>query len=833
MLGRTLFALSLTVILAVLLLGVGGWLSIRRSLPPEFEFHRAAVRDTVTVWRDSFAIPTILASNSLDAFFALGYLHAQDRLWQMDLARRIAAGRVAEILGKEALPLDLLMRALDLQSMARRLWDSLHPLSRRILQRYAEGVNFWLRHHRGNLPPEFLLLGYTPEDWDELHSLSIARLMAFDLAFCFWSDIAMGALAEELGERARELLPGYPPSAPTVVDELFSVPSPIPPDTGLISKELNVPPIPPGFRAWALAAISPLRSFLGRTSGQGSNAWAVRTATGAVLANDPHLLLGLPARWYPVSIVSPEYEVAGLTLPGLPLAIIGRNRFVAWGVTNLMADESDFFIERIDSLNPLRYWDGVQWRRFQRWRDTIRIRGSPSVVVEFLRSRNGPVISAYHLFAAPRFLFRHSVVDTAAHPFLRRYRLSYRWAAAERCSDEVLAAYRFGRARSWEQFHQALQTWGAPTLCFVYADYRGTVAVQAAGYLPRRDTTLPESVWAFPLPGWEPRYQWAGVLSAGELPRLLNPRHGFVVSANQKFSRNLTLPLSYIWEPPSRAERLTELLLQRGLSYTLSDAERMQSDVLSPYARRMMSVLMPLLDRFPHRSPSEQRALQHLRNWNAVFDRQSVGATLYSVLLQRLLANSFGVHLSERALREYLFLSNLALRRLAELVHEPNSPWFDNPRTPERESLTEVLHRSLREALDTLRQRFGEAPEQWHYARLHTLRLEHPLGLHPLLRPLFCRGPYPSAGAPTTVNTGEWHLWRPFEQALGASARFAADVGDTKWSVVLPGGISGNFLSPHYGDQVPLWLYGGAIRRSMGIPPTGRRSLVFAPGAVH
>ncbi|MCS7169844.1 MAG: penicillin acylase family protein, partial [Candidatus Kapabacteria bacterium] len=588
---RYVFTIPVTVLVALLSLITGGWLFLQRSLPPEFAEVPSHVRDSVTVWRDSFAIPTIVAAHTMDAFFAMGYLHAQDRLWQMDIARRVALGRVAEILGAEAFPLDYLMRTLGLERIANSTWDSLHPVSRAILRSYAEGVNTWLQQNSSRLPPECILISYTPEPWEPIHSLAIARLMSFDLAFSFWSDIAMGTLAEELGmERAWELLPNYPPNAPTIVDEAPLAPPPPAGDT-LLPKlgALQRPPQPPGGFTRIAEALGSLRSWLRASPSQGSNAWAVRTHTGAILANDPHLVLGLPPRWYPVCVLSPDYEVAGLTFPGLPLVIIGRNRFIAWGVTNLMADESDFFIERVDTAYPFQYWNGHQWQRFQRWRDTLRIRGKPSVVVEIWRSQNGPIISDAHLFAAPRFLFQRPE-DTTTNSFLRRYRISYRWASAERISDEVWAAYQIGRARSWNQFQAALRRWGSPVLCFVYADRQGNVAAQPAGYIPLRDTSLPEASWAFPLPGWEKRYRWHGLVNAVELPNLVNPRQGFVVSANNKLTHNPPFPLTYIWEPASRAQRLTELLLQRSATYGLTDAERMQMDVLSPYAREMMLV---------------------------------------------------------------------------------------------------------------------------------------------------------------------------------------------------------------------------------------------------
>ncbi|MCS7176629.1 MAG: penicillin acylase family protein [Candidatus Kapabacteria bacterium] len=824
MLWRFVLPLLGVAIIVALSLGIGGWFFLSRSLPLEFAIVRVAVQDSVVVWRDSFAIPTIRAAHTSDAFFALGYLHAEDRLWQMDILRRIALGRVAELVGEEALPLDYLMRTLGFGRMAQRLWENLHPISRSILRRYAEGVNAWLQQNARRLPPEFLILGYHPEPWTPQHSLAIARLMAFDLAFCFWSDIAVGAIAEEIGvEKAWDLLPGYPSSAPTIVGK---EPANFPPPNGSRSQHPTLPPPPYGFSELASLRTA-LLPWLRPAAGQGSNAWAVRTRTGAVLANDPHLVLGLPARWYPVCILSPDYEVAGLTLPGLPLVIIGRNRFIAWGVTNLMADESDFVLEQIDSTAPTRYWDGKQWRRFQRQRDTIHVRGRPPMVIEILRSHNGPIISDVHLFAAPAFLFRRRS-DTSTNPLLRRYRLSYRWAA-DTVSDEVLAAYRIGRARSLSQFRSALRTWVAPVLCFVYADHRGTIAAQAAGLVPIRDSTAPEQTWAFPLKGWEPQYWWRGLLQALELPSVANPKQGFVVSANNQLAPQLPFPLTYIWEPHSRAERLTELLSQYGADYTLSDAERMQIDVVSPYARNVLKVVLPLLEERQPRSRVEQHVLDSLRSWDCHFGRSSVGASIFAILLQRLLVNTFGQHLSPPRLREYLFLSNLALRRLWELLPALYAAFFDDPRTQRRETLRDILHRSFVEAIDTLRHRLGNDISSWRYERLHQLHLEHPLGLHPLLRPLFSRGPYPTPGAPTTVNTGEWRLWEPFRQMLGASARFIADLADSTWAVALPGGVSGHFLSHHYTDQLPLWLYGATVRRPLGISKTDRLSLVFVP----
>ncbi len=824
--GRLGIALGGVVLITLVVLLVGGWLLMQRSLPPDTAELEAEVGGQIVVWRDSCAVPTIQAQRTLDAFFALGYLHAQDRLWQMDLARRIALGRTAEILGAQSVPLDYLMRTLGLEHLAQRLWDSLHPLSRAILERYADGVNAWLEHSASRLPPEFLLLGYRPEPWHALHSLAIARLMAFDLAFCFWSDIALGSLAEELGiERAWDLIPTYPPDAPTVLEDTVAS-STVP----AVRDTFRAPPmglsLPLEGFSQAVAMLRQLPSWFSPHVAQGSNAWAVRTRTGAVLANDPHLVLGLPARWYPVCILSPDYEVAGLTLPGLPLVVIGRNRTVAWGVTNVMADESDFFIERLDTAHPAFYWDGTQWRRFERRRDTIRVRGRPPLIVDVLRSHNGPIISEAHLFAAPRFLFRQG--DTTPNPFVRRYRLSYRWAAAEVRSDEVLAAYRIGQARSWEQFRAALRLWGAPVLCFVYADRKGTIAVQPAGAIPVRESTLPEQLWAFPVPGWEQRYRWRGIRNLSSFPGLLNPRHGFVVSANHKLAHSFPLPLTIIWEPPSRAQRLRELLEQMP-EYTARDAQQMQMDVISPYARQMLQKVLPVLEHAQWNSSDAVQALQELRRWQASFDRASVGATLYAAFLQQLLLNTFGAHLSPARFREYVFLSTLALRRLLELLEVPNSPWFDNPRTPQRETLQDVVRESFRQALDTLRERLGNRLQTWQYGRLHTLRLLHPLGLHPLLRPIFSLGPYPSVGAPTTVNTGEWRFWAPFEQTLGASARFVADVGDTTWGCVVPGGVSGHFLSPHYADQLPLWLYGGLLWRPLGVPSHARRALLVRP----
>ncbi len=819
-----LVQLFATVLVIVTALAIGGVVLLWESLPPQrASVQLAGLSDTVRIWRDSLGIPTVAARRSWDAFAALGYLHAQDRLWQMDLLRRVAYGRLAEILGAEALPLDQLMRALNFAGLAQQLWERLHPVSRRILAAYSSGVNAWLSAHRNRLPLEFDLLAYAPDTWQPQHSLAIARLMAFDLAFAFWSDIACGSLASELGlERARELLPSPSPTAPAVLEEFPTAPPPppasAPAQPGLEGLSLQ------GFSEWA-TALTALGQRWRFGSAHGSNAWAVRSGGTAVLANDPHLVLGLPARRYPVALISPEYTAAGLTLPGLPLIIIGRNREIAWGVTNVMLDDCDFFIERLDTADALRYWDGTQWRSFERRRERIPVRHQAPVQVEFLHSHNGVIISDAHLFNAPQLLFRRRG-DTTRNPFLRRYRVSLRWTAMAP-SDEVLVAYRLGQARSWEEFRRALRGWGAPALCFVYADRRGNIGVQPAGFLPRRDTTLPEWVWAFPLPGWDTRYRWQGLDSLTSLPPLFNPAQGFVVSANQQLFRHSRRYLSYIWEPPERAQRIVELLLQRGRASPLQ-MRWMQQDVVSPYARELLRELLPRLRRLS-RSPQESTAVALLERWGYDFAPHVPAASIFAALLQELLEQTFGQHLSARLLREYLFLSNLSLRRLMELIRTPDSPWFDNPRTPARETLEEVLQHSFRRALERLYQHFGtEDMAQWSYGKLHTLLLQHPLGEHPLLRALFSRGPFPSAGAPTTVNAGEWKLWEPFAQTIGASARVVAQLSDSLLAVALPGGVSGHPLSPHYMDQFTLWRVGGFAQLSLG-HPAGTPAVLLTP----
>ncbi len=501
--------------LTKLLIGLGGtlivlliagffifrWIITKSYPTTEGTIALAGLQHPVEIRRNAFGVPTVTAQTEHDLFFAEGYLHAQDRLWQMDLIRRAGEGRLSEVLGSSALPYDRLFRTIGIARIARRIEEHLSPVSRRTLEAYSAGVNACIERHRGRFPIEFDILNYTPEPWKPEHSLIVARMMAWELNISWYVDLTLGALVDRLGEaRAAEVFPGYPENAPVIVP-----------------KEIGRRSLAEGGAAM-LEIDQSFRKFFGIEGTHiGSNAWAVapfRSETGAaLLANDPHLGLSLPAKWYEIHLAGGGFNVAGVSLPGAPFVIIGHNRAIAWGMTNLMADDADFYIEKTDSAHAGEYLFRNAWHPFEEIQDTIRVRDSASVPILIRSTLHGPVVNSLNV-AAP---------TTDLNP------VTLRWTGAD-VSDEIDAFYRINRAKNWEEFKAGVREFAVPGQNFVYADSAGHIGYVPGVRLPIRASQNP----SLPLPGWTGTRKLISLPSSGcSLPRAWSP------------SRRLLIPVSH------------------------------------------------------------------------------------------------------------------------------------------------------------------------------------------------------------------------------------------------------------------------------------------------
>ncbi|MCX6136498.1 MAG: penicillin acylase family protein, partial [Ignavibacteriales bacterium] len=623
----------------------------------------------VHVMRDGYGVPHILARSEHDLFFTQGYVHAQDRLWQMDLERRAALGRLSEVLGTRTLPYDKLFRTVGLGRIADSLESALHPESRRILQAYADGVNCFIASHRGKYPIEFDMLNYEPEPWTIRHSLALMRLAAWELNMAWYVDLTLGELVRRLGEeKANQVFPTYPENAPIMVPkELAGKKMPLAAlDFWNVDKE---------FRA----------TFGFSGMHVGSNAWVVgpkRSVSGkAMLANDPHLAYTAPARWYELHMKGGSYDVAGVSLPGAPLIVIGHTKDIAWGMTNVMADDADFFVEKQDTLRPELYQYRDQWRTFETYTDTIVVKDSLPVVLMARSSVHGPIVNDVHP--------RGGAAGGAP--------LALRWTG-QNISDEFFALSIINRAKDWSGFLGGVKHFTVPGQNFLYADAEGNIGYHAGVRLPVRGTQNP----SLPLPGWTGEYDWRGFVPFEELPWLYNPPEGFIASANNKLVDNsFPYHISNLWEPPSRIQRIRDMLMERP-QCTVGDFKTMQLDTYSAFARDVVPHILIAYDSTTAVAPVVENALRHFRNWHFQELRDDVTSTLFQFFMTHLLQNTFEDEMGPELFHDYIFMANMPYRVIMAMLQRDNAEWFDDVRTPDVETKNEIVRKSLMEALNEL-----------------------------------------------------------------------------------------------------------------------------------
>ncbi|MFN4769786.1 MAG: penicillin acylase family protein [Candidatus Kapaibacterium sp.] len=813
---QRLSALTVTIIIVVVAFVVFSVkLALRSNLEAGIEIESASLQRPVEIYRNSFGIPHIVGENSGDVFFGLGFVHAQDRLWQMDLLRRIARGKTARIFGVSTLDADRFFRTLDIPSIAAQVATGISPESKRALENYTAGVNSFIENNHDNLPFEFDALHYSPEPWTVTDCICIERLMAFDMSMSFWTDVSIGEIADSLGvDEALTFIPGYPSSAPTVCDPsegprridsesaTQSMPSANLYRSGDNRSELN---------KLMASAMKTVRTQLGMTGMcSGSNSWVMskheRGGKGVVFANDPHLSLGLPPRWYQAHITCPSFNAVGCSIPGVPGIVSGRNDKIAWGITNVMLDDCDFFFEKVDPSNPAYYINSAGKRvKFGFKRDTIEVKTAARIDTVYFDYRCTPlsnVISDATITKRTDSLFHYPASDRS---FAAKYVLTTAWTARER-SDEFLAALRILQASSWKDFCQAISTWGAPALNFTYADVNGNMGIAPSGLVPKRGAGNAN----FPHPGWEASYAWAGFHSSNELPRVYNPQTRFVFSANNLTSRSLPFYLSSLWEPSSRAERIKEMLLEYR-DYTARDAQFMQMDQTSPNARFVLQHTLPILVRDSTSfSADERSAIRLLSGWDKSMSGLDIAPAVYTAFHERLMKNTFEIKISHEMYLRYAFEGGIPVRKVNEIYADSSAAWFGPDPGFARSRRESCIRRSFRDGIATLRSALGD-PSNWQYGKLHRLTLRHPFHANPAFKNIVSRSVPFIGGDATTVNNALWQVHNPFDVYVGASMRLVADMEDSVVYSVVPGGSSGQPMDTHYADQIELWANGGYI----------------------
>lgn len=753
---------------------------LRRPLPRRSGRVRLdGLSDEVEVLVDTWGVPHVYASTLTDLVRAQGYLHAQDRLWQLELNRRVVSGRLAEVLGEAAVPLDRWMRTLSLRYVAEQEPPLLTEQTRALLAAYADGVN--ARIDEGRLPVEFTLLRHRPEPWTVVDSIAWVKMMALTLCVNWEAEVVRARLVDRVGpEMAADLEPPYLAGSPLIVPEGL--------DYSCIGEE-------------ALARSASAETVTGpmATDGLGSNSWVVhgsRTETGMpLLANDMHLGLTIPGIWYENHLVAPGFEVTGVTFPGIPGVVSGHNGSVAWGFTNGFADVQDLYVEHVRRQDGrVEYEFEGAWHPAEVRQEAIAVKGAAEPVVEeVVTTRHGPVIN----ILAPE--------HCGEQP------LALRWTALEpNTMIEVL--FDINRVETCEQMRDALRAWHTPVQNVVYADTAGSIGYTLAGRIPVRA----KGDGRLPVPGWTGEYEWTGTIPYAELPHQEDPPSGVIVTANNRVvDDRYPFWLGSDFVTGDRAARIHELL-EGSPTLDAQTFRHMQTDVVSVAARRFAAAIGQL----DGGDPRLDEVVRLMRTWRGTLAADSPQAAVYELfvvaLARRLLEPRLG-DLTDNylgkgvtpVLAETSMLGERNREWLVRLLDDPGSPWWQVEPGDTRES---QMLAALQDTVEELTARFGADPVRWRWGRLHTMTLRHLLGARAPLDRLLNRGPYPMGGDADTLWNSQVSRHAadvPDGVMIGPPFRFIADLGDLSHSrgQLMPG-QSGQVGSRHYADNIGPWLRG-------------------------
>ncbi|MBE0671476.1 MAG: penicillin acylase family protein [Anaerolineales bacterium] len=773
----------------------------------------------VDVYRDGMGIPHIYAATSHDLFFAQGYVHAQERFWQMDAWRHIGSGTLSEMFGEGQVKTDSFLRTLGWKNVAEQEWEQLSPQAKAIAQAYTDGVNAYLKDHNGTAASlEYAVVGllspdYKIEPWTPVNSLTWGKAMAWDLGGNMDDEIQRAILLKTLTpQQLAELFPEYPADYPVIVPTIGENAANIEtqPSNAAATFEfasLNFQPVADN--------LSLLEDVLGPTVPDiGSNSWAVSgklTTTGQpLLANDMHLGIQMPSIWFqnslhcmPKSDACP-FEVTGFSFAGVPGIVAGHNDRIAWGFTNLGPDVQDLFIEKVNPENPNQYEVDGKWVDFETRKEIINVVGGESVEITVRISRHGPIISdTYGPLkddVDPKDPEAVPFKDEAGIDLPQNYAVALAWTALTP-NTPFEALWGFDRAQNWEEFRAAARMWSVPAQNLLYADVDGNIGYQTPGTIPIRkngDGTLP-------VPGWNSEYDWTGYIPFDELPYAFNPESGFIATANNQANpRDYPYLITKDWDYGQRAARIVDLIQNAPGKIDAEYIKSIHGDSKSLNAEVLVPILLSLkLD--PQLASVRD---QYLSEWDYQETADSKATSLFEWFWWNLLMDTFKDDLPEEYWPEGGSRWYVVMR---ELVQQSDSPWWDDQATTDKvETRDEIFVRAFEETITQLQKEYGKdlaklpAWGELHSATFRNQTLGNS-GIF-LIEDLFNRGPFITGGGKSIVNATGWDLGESFEVNWLPSEREIVDLSNLDNSLAVhTTGQSGHAYHPHYDDMAPLW----------------------------
>ena len=816
--------LSVIVILALILIAGSGYYFksyLPKTIAPKSfpkldgEIQLDGLHAPVDVYRDKMGIAHIYATTSHDLFFAQGYIHAQERFWQMDFYRHVGEGRTAEMFGKSSVDTDKFLTTLGWRKKSEEEYQTFSEQSKAILTSYADGVNAYLKDHDGEaVSLEYSILkllspDYKIEPWTPLNTLAWAKALAWDLRANMDDDIQRAILLKTLTpEQLKVVYPPYPGDHPVIVNHIGEGISTKAPSQSVAFD------IPEKTLAALHHNVSVLDRVLGPLSeGLGSNSWVVSgnlAATGKpLLANDPHLGIAMPSIWYQVDMhcmpKSEEcpYEFAGFSLAGAPGVVLGHNDRIAWGFTFSYEDVMDLFIEKVNPENPNQYEVNGEWVDFETSKETIKIVGGEPVEITVRSTRHGPVIS--DVFGPlkddgdPR--------DKEFVPFKERsgvslpehYVIALSWAALQ-TGDPLEAVWGLNRAQNWDEFRKAASIFHSPGQNMIYADVDGNIGYQTCGDVPIRkkgDGTLP-------VPGWTGDYDWTGYIPFEELPYTFNPTEGYIVSANEKIPPgDYEHFISYDWDYGFRAQRILDMINNAPGKIDIAYFQKMQGDDYDASAATYVPLLLKQNPKFEKQN--DAIAFDLLKNWDYQAKADSSAAAVYETFWRHLLQNTFDDDLPKQYWpsggdRWFEVMRNLS----------PDSSFWDDKSTPKVvETRGDILKKSFSDGVTELEKTLGRDPSKWKWGDLHTANFhngslgESGVGL---IEDLFNRNGFPVSGGTSIVNATAWDATDGYNVTSLPSMRAIYDLSNFSNSLTVhTTGQSGHAYHPHYIDMATMW----------------------------
>lgn len=802
--GISVFGLiALVVVLALVVAGFVAW-TVQRSFPTlDGTIEVDGLNAKVEVLRTDQGAATVIANTTGDLFFGQGYVHAQDRFWEMDFRRHVTSGRLTELFGASQLETDMFLRTLGWRDIAEQEVELLDDTVRGYYQAYADGVNAWLEQNQGaDASLEYAVLDlqngdYEIEPWTIADSVAWLKAMAWDLRTNVETETERGLLAQDhTADEIAELYPGYPFDRNPII-----VPVPQAAKTANV-RETPDAGIHTAGVTWTEVGtvVEAANALLGDVGeGVGSNAWVVSgdlTESGLpLLANDPHLGASMPSIWHQVDLkcrVVTEncaFDVAGFGFSGVPGVVIGHNARIAWGFTNLTSDVADLYIEAVDGDE---YWRDGELVPLETRTETFRVAGGDDVELEVRSTVHGPIISG---LTADETAIAEGYVSEDA-PEGAEYAVALRWTALDP-GNTAASIFALDVATDWESFQDAAALFDVPAQNLVYADTAGNIGYQAPGKLPIRGA----GDGAYPQPGWDSAYDWQGYIPFDELPSVINPPQGFIVTANNAVvGPDYEYFLGDDWAQGWRAARIATLIERAAATekLTVESMREIQADQEFWMGLRLASVFKDV----PIDDPGTAEAIELLRRWDGQNTASSNAAAYANVLWDTLAVRLFQqpgaeVPLSNQG-RLYLVVDTL--------LNDPESSWWSDAGGTRDEVLADVAH----DAYDRLVALQGDNPKAWNWGSLHALTLTSGTfgssGIAPI-EWLFNRGPFPVGGGSSVVDATGWRLGESFETVTVPSMRMIVDLADfdaSRWNHLT--GNSGHAFHPNYADQTDDWV---------------------------